>query len=459
MLAFQRVVFRMKQEELRLLAIRVEEARRRQAQARSLVVIVFVIGFCMATAAVGQFRREARRRSVSERSLRSSEAKFRGLLEAAPDAMVVANERSEIVLLNARTETQFGYPRSELLGQPVIRILPAGWSALPAHNSEEDHPQAAVSVLEAEAVRKDGSAFPAEIVLSPLAFGESSLIIGAIRDITERKRNEALIVRTNADLERSNAELRRFAYIASHDLQEPLRTVASYTELLARRYRNRLDQDANEFIQFAVDGCKRMKILIQDLLAYARVGEDRAQTIEVESHAALNAAMDNLRSAIRATGAQITFDPLPRVMANSTLLVQVFQNLLSNAIRYRGDRIPRIHVTAQLQGLFDYRFSISDNGVGIDPQYFEKVFVLFQRLHPVEQSEGTGIGLALCKKVVESMGGRIWVESVPGSGSTFHFTLPQAHAQSAPKENRLPESGSLSLSASTERLTTDPKPG
>lgn len=473
MLDFQRVLERMREEELRLLEIRTADARRRQLEARQLVVAVSATGFLLAAAAIWQFRRESLLRLRSETALRASEAKFRGLLEAAPDAMIVVNEQAEIVLLNARTELQFGYRRDELLGRPIAQILPAALSALPPEvfsspspaSSDLDRVQPLRAVIALDALRKDGATFPVEMVLSPLAFGQGCLTIGAIRDITERRRAEALLASSNARLERSNTELRRFAYVASHDLQEPLRTVASYVELLARRYRHRLDSDADEFIQFAVDGCKRMKTLIQDLLSYSRLREDHVESAEIESQTALINAIDNLRGAIEACNASITFDPLPRIQASSTLLTQVFQNLLSNAIRYRSSRPPRVHISAQRYSLFEWRFAVSDNGVGIDPQYFEKIFVLFQRLNPVQESEGTGIGLALCKKVVESLGGRIWVESVPDRGSTFYFTLPQAQpfskSPSSPDsmQNGLPLAGSPLPVAPVQRATIDPTPG
>lgn len=447
MLEFQKVVFRMRQEELRLLNLRLAEAERRQIQSRRLVLLVSAVGFLLAAAAVWQFRRETLRRNSYELALRSSEATFRGLLEAAPDAMVVVDDQSRIVLLNARTEIQFGYLRDELLGQSILRILPAGLATSHPADSTDSPLSASLlifgAVCEAEATRKDASCFPVEMVLSPLAFGEGTLVTAAIRDVSERKLAEARIATANAELERSNGELRRFAYIASHDLQEPLRTVASYTELLSRRYRGRLDSDADEFIHFAVDGCKRMKTLIQNLLDYSRIGEVRVSVREVDSYAAVLAAIENLRAAAGACQAAITCDPLPAVEADSMQLVQVFQNLIANAIRYRSDRPPAIRVSAQPHGPLEWNFSVADNGIGIDSQYFEKVFVLFQRLLPREQADGTGIGLALCKKIVEGFGGKIWVESEPGVGSTFHFTLPRAKAQSDTTENRPPEFDSL----------------
>ncbi|MGC1379861.1 MAG: ATP-binding protein [Candidatus Baltobacteraceae bacterium] len=215
----------------------------------------------------------------------------------------------------------------------------------------------------------------------------------------------------------------QFAYIASHDLQEPLRMVASYTQLLARRYKGRLDSDADEFITFAVDGANRMQRLIQDLLAYSRVGTKGKDLLETSSEDALERSLLNLRGAIADSGALVTHDALPPVLADETQLVQLFQNLVGNAIKYQKPGVPKIHVSATKNGGSKWTFSVQDNGLGIDPQYFDRIFVMFQRLHKREEFAGTGIGLAICKKIVERHGGTITVESQPGHGSTFRFAL------------------------------------
>ena len=249
------------------------------------------------------------------------------------------------------------------------------------------------------------------------------LVTAAIRDITTRKKAEAHLLLKVEELNRSNEELGQFAYVASHDLQEPLRMVASYTQLLSRRYKGKLDADADEFIAFAVDGANRMRRLIQDLLAYSRVGTKGKELIETSSEEALEQALINLRGAIEESGALVTHEPLPAVLADETQLIQLLQNLVGNAIKYQSPGVPRVHICAARNGEKKWIFSVQDNGLGIDSQYFERIFGMFQRLHKREEFAGTGIGLAICKKIVERHGGNISVDSQPGQGSTFRFAL------------------------------------
>jgi light-regulated signal transduction histidine kinase (bacteriophytochrome) len=246
------------------------------------------------------------------------------------------------------------------------------------------------------------------------------------RDITERKRMEEALEIHAEKLARSNAELERFAYVASHDLQEPLRMVASFTQLLAKRYSGQLDETADRYIHYAVDGAKRMQQLIADLLAYSRVNNKELDLRQADCEALVVAAMLNLQVAIQENGASVDWDPLPELWVDQAQFVQLFQNLLGNAIKFRRkEEPPRIHISAADSGA-EWVISVRDNGIGIDPQHAERVFQIFQRLHTMEEFPGTGIGLAVCKKVVERHGGKIWVESEPGVGSAFRFTIPKS---------------------------------
>jgi len=366
-------------------------------------------------------------RKEAEKHLGQMEGRYRGLLEAAPDGMVVVNQAGEIFLLNAQAEKHFGYSRDELIGQKVTNIIPEGFAerliADGTRTAAEALAQQIGMGIELNGLRKDGSEFPIEIMLSPLESAGETLVTAAIRDITVRKQAEANLVQKIEELNRSNEELEQFAYVASHDLQEPLRMVASYTQLLSKRYKGKLDSDADEFIAFAVDGAKRMQRLIQDLLTFSRVGKRGLELLDVSSDRALKLALVNLRGSIEGSGALVTHDPLPEVMADEAQLVQLFQNLVGNAIKYQGPGVPHIHISAVKNGAPRWMFSVQDDGLGIDPQFFERIFGMFQRLHKRDEFEGTGMGLAICKKIVERHGGTISVESKPGLGSTFHFDL------------------------------------
>ena len=243
------------------------------------------------------------------------------------------------------------------------------------------------------------------------------------QEVAERRRAEEALAQQSAELARSNADLEQFAYVASHDLQEPLRMVSSYTQLLERRYSDKLDDRAREFIGFAVDGAKRMHALINDLLEYSRVGTQGQHLTRTSADEALGRALANIRFAIEENGVSITRDPLPVVMADGAQLTRVFQNLIGNSIKFRGEEPSHIHVSARRNGA-SWVISAEDNGIGIDSSYAERIFVVFERLHRREDYPGTGMGLAICKRIVERHGGKIWVESERGEGSTFHFTLP-----------------------------------
>lgn len=371
-------------------------------------------------------------RDVSDRL--GAERRFRALLESAPDAIVISDAKGVITLVNSQAEAIFGYPRAELVGLPIEVLLPQRY-----RERHEKHRREYASAPRVRPMgvgltlfgrRKDGTEFPVEISLAPLETPEGPVFMSAIRDASLRRRMESELKQKAHELERSNAELEQFAYVTSHDLQEPLRMVASYVQLLERRYKGKLDPEADEFIHYAADGAMRMQRLIADLLAFSRVGTHVGDLVPVESGAALARAIDNLKAAIDESGAVVTSAGLPRIRADPTLLTQLLQNLVGNAIKFRGERPPVIAVTATEEDAA-WHFVVRDNGIGIAPEYHERVFVIFQRLHARERYPGTGIGLAICRKIVERHGGRIWVESREGEGAAFHFTIPKP-AEGAP---------------------------
>jgi light-regulated signal transduction histidine kinase (bacteriophytochrome) len=252
------------------------------------------------------------------------------------------------------------------------------------------------------------------------------MIIGAstiARDISGRKKMEEELKETLKKLKTSNSELEQYAYVASHDLQEPLRMITSFLQLLQRRYAGQLDSEADEFIEFAVDGANRMQDLIKDLLAYSRVTSKGKEFKEIKMEETLEQALVNLKVSIEENDAFITHDPLPIIYGDSSQMIQLLQNLIGNAIKYRSEESPQIHISAQKEHK-QWLFSVKDNGIGIDPQYADRIFKIFQRLHKRDEFEGTGIGLAIAQKIVHRHGGEIWAESELGKGSTLDFTLP-----------------------------------
>jgi PAS domain S-box-containing protein len=277
---------------------------------------------------------------------------------------------------------------------------------------------------------RDGHQVCVELTITPLRDedGEAIGFLAVARDVSGRKQAEAALEQYAGELARSNAELEQFAYVASHDLQEPLRMVTLYTQLLEKRYKARLDADADEFIDYVVDGAKRMHQLINDLLSYSRVSSHGKEFELTDCETVLKRALTNLRTAVEESRAEVTHDALPTLLADGMQLVQLFQNLLSNALKFRGEEPPRVHVSAAPDGK-KWLFSVRDNGIGINPDCAERIFIIFQRLHGIKDYPGTGIGLAICKRIVQRHGGRIWVESEPGKGATFHFTLPMRPAQ------------------------------
>ena len=329
--------------------------------------------------------------------------------------------------ISAYAPVMLGYDQDQWLNDQDFwrRIIhPDDWESV-GKQADVVYEKEQVGKLEFRVIAQDGRVIPVEAHMTILLDEHDQPVrtCGMIMDITERREAEAMLIRNAVDLQRSNEQLQQFAYIASHDLQEPLRMVASYLQLLESRYKDALDDDAREFIAYAVNGATRMRGLINDLLAYSRVDAQEQNFEVIESRHALDQACDRLRSTIEESGATVTQDDLPAIKAEEGLIIQLFQNLIGNAIKYQSECSPEIHVSAQAR-TGEWLFGVSDNGIGIEPQYLERIFVIFRRLHPPGKYSGTGIGLAICKKVVERHGGRIWAESQPGKGSVFYFTIP-----------------------------------
>jgi len=366
-------------------------------------------------------------RREAEEALRDSEERFRQTFELAASGIAHVSLEGRFMRVNRSLCEIFGYEAEELVGKGVREI------SHPSDRGSTDAGRAAVLAGKVESVRlekrylrKDGETVWVDLAIALVRGpdGKPLYEIAIFDDITPRKDAEHALHQAHEELKRSNAELGQFAYVASHDLQEPLRMVSSYTQLLQRRYGDRFDGDAREFMAFIVDGAARMKQLIEDLLAYSRAGTRGREVHEVATDAPLRRALLNLKSAIDEAGASVSYAGLPTLEADELQLTQLFQNLIGNALKFRSASVPRITVSAKEKET-EWEFGVQDNGIGIEPQYFERIFMVFQRLHNKGDYPGTGIGLAICKKVVERHGGRIWVESQPGQGATFYFTLPK----------------------------------
>lgn len=357
----------------------------------------------------------------SAESIRApSDRLFRTAVESSPTGVVMVDREGIIILANRETERLFGYDREELLGRSIEVLVPTSVRGSHPGFRDEFHDEPRSRAMgegrDLYGRRKDGMEVPVEIGLSPVEIEGGLFVVASVVDISARKAAET-------ELRRSNEELERFAYVASHDLQEPLRTVISYVQLLARRYEDALDDSGREFMEFVVDGAKRMQTLIQDLLSFSRVGTRGGSLEATDVESVVDAALQSLAAATTETCAEITRDPLPVVLGDAGQLRQLFANLIGNALKFHGEAPPRVHVGARREGT-RWELSVSDKGIGIEEEYFERIFVIFQRLQLRDAYPGTGIGLALCRKIVERHGGRIRVASTPGEGTTFTFTLP-----------------------------------
>lgn len=350
---------------------------------------------------------------------------FMSAIDQCSESIFFTDVKGTILYVNHSFEEASGYSRAEVIGQ-TPRLLKSG------HHPASFYRKMWATLLGGRICRcrivnkrKDGELYVEEANTAPVRNDEGRIIgfVSVKTDITSLLENQRALEATNQELSRSNAELEQFAYVASHDLLEPLRSVSSCLQLLQKRYAGNLDARADEFIAHAVSGCQRMRDLIEALLTLSRVDAAASHLAEVDCGDALAEARANLSHAIGESGARITHDKLPMVCASRMLLSQLFQNLLSNALKFHGGQPPVVHVAARRDGE-QWLFSVADQGIGIEPLHCERIFRLFQRLHSREEYPGTGLGLAICQKIVNRHGGRIWVESQPGCGSTFFFTLP-----------------------------------
>ncbi|WP_226581175.1 PAS domain S-box protein [Acuticoccus sediminis] len=360
---------------------------------------------------------------------RIAQEMFRVSVEYSPAGKVLCGPDGRIKLVNAQTEAAFGYTRDELIDQPVELLVPQdvrgehaslmrAFLASPERRSMGND-------REVFGRRKSGEIFPIEVGLTPVPSRSGTLVLAAIVDVSAQRAAQRDLIARTQELERSNKDLMQFAYVASHDLQEPLRMVASFTQLLADRYKGQLDERADKYIHFAVDGAKRMQALINDLLDYSRVGASTKPLEPVEVATVWQRVQRMLLSTIRETEATVEAGPLPTVMADAEQLTRLLQNLLSNSIKFRSDVPPHITLAAERQGEF-WQFTLSDNGIGFESRDAARIFDMFQRLHERGKYEGTGLGLAIAKRIIDQHGGRIWAESAPGEGTRFSFTLRAA---------------------------------
>ena len=371
---------------------------------------VLILGECGALLAFWGGAESARKRS--DLVLDSA---GEGILGLGLDRRITFANPSAAAILGARHESLEGKALDDVLGGLEGARIDLPWNIAAAATAGRPPSEGVV--------HRDGTTVPVEWVATPIV--RAHLPIGhvvTLRDITERKRSQEA-------LERSNRDLQQFAYVASHDLQEPLRMVSSFVRLLGDRYKGRMDADADEYIHFAVDGATRMQRLVDDLLAFSRVSSRARPVAETDAGAVLEEVLAALRTTVSEGKAQVEVGAMPRLPADASQLGLVFQNLIANAVKFHGDKPPRIKVAAVLDGE-DWHFTVADNGIGIDMAHATRLFQIFQRLHR-DEYPGTGIGLAICKKIVERHGGRIWIESTPGQGATFHFTIPRMAAATA----------------------------
>jgi len=370
-------------------------------------------------------------RNTAEGMLSENEQYLKTIFNSVQTGLIVLNaETHEIIDANPLAVEMVGTDRGNIIGSVCHQfICPAQKGKCPITDLGQT-----VDRSERVMLRADGTRMPIIKSVIPITITDRKYLLESFLDITHLKEVERELValkeaeeeikKKTAELARSNLELRQFAYIASHDLQEPLRAISGFTELLQKRYQGQLDERADKYISFITEGSLRMQHMIQDLLIYSRVETQAREFVKTDSKESLDQALANLRVSIQESNAVITHDPLPEIIADGAQITLIFQNLIGNAIKYHTPNVaPKIHISAQ-KGKNNWQFSVADNGIGIDEKYSDRLFKIFQRLHTRNEYPGTGIGLAICKRIVERHEGTIWVKSIPGEGATFYFTIP-----------------------------------
>ena len=370
------------------------------------------------------FMKDITERKLTERALQESEFKYRQIVELAEEGIWVIDGNARTTYANRAMARMLSYSELEMFGRSLFDFMEAGEKQKALDNVER-RKQGISEKHEFKFKTKDGKDIWTYMSTNPVMDEKGNLLscCALVYNITDRKKSDQQMLQLTEDLKRSNQELEQFAYVASHDLQEPLRAVTSYTQLLAQRYQGNLDEKADKYINYIVDGATRMQQLINDLLAYSRLGTQGKKFELADCNAAVQQSLRNLQIAIAEKKAAITCDAMPTVMADESQLVQLFQNLIANSIKFCRQDIPLIDIAARRREN-EWLFYVRDNGIGIDPEYADRIFIIFGRLHGRREYPGTGIGLAMCKRIVERHGGRIWVESQEGKGATFCFTIP-----------------------------------
>ena len=359
-----------------------------------------------------------------ESMYRQSEENSRAVIDNVLDGVITIDEHDRIRSFNAACEDMFGYQASEVIGRPISLLMPdPTYTEHDRYVSEYLPIDAGARAVQAR--RKDGTGFSADLAVSAFEVDGKPHYTGIIRDITKAKQAEAARQKLLKRLTDSNTELERFAYVASHDMQEPLRMVLNFSQIIAHDYADKLDDDGREYLKIIGDSAGRMRDMVQDLLEYARLDKDSGRYGQVDLRVELAHVLENLRTLTKESQAVITYDPLPVICGNGVQLMRLMQNLIANAIKYQKPRrLPVVHVGCEDDGDY-WRISVRDNGMGIEDAFIDQIFEPFRRLHSWEGIQGSGLGLSVCRKIVESHGGRIWAVSEPDTGSTFFFTIPK----------------------------------